>query len=442
MINRRVLLAGIAATGAALPLRAQVFPPSGYGAPRGTSPFNNEVFRERRQKVMAKLGGGIAVLFGAGPVTPAGAVEPPFYQDPDFAWLTGITDEPDAVLIMAPAERRIREILLLPSRNPEAERWNVERLPLGAELERRTGFARVRRTAELGGIVTGLAASHKELHFLGPVVGPDSPMPKVLDLYGKVQQRVPGAKTTDNSKLLAAIRIVKEARELEMIRKATAATARGHVAGMRAVRPGWTEGQLKDVIEAGFNAGGGDGLAYSSIVGAGRNAYSLHYTGNRGPVRSGDLILVDAGASVGGYACDVTRTYPADGRFSAKQRKDYELVLEAQEAAASRLRAGAYYEDLQEAARDVFRKAGRIDQFTHGLGHHVGLHVHDDADYSQPIPSGAVLTIEPGLYVQEENYGIRIEDMYLVTPTGAERMSVGIPRTVAEIERTMAVGRG
>lgn len=441
MINRRFLLAGIAATGAAWPLRAQVFPPAGYGTPVGTSPFAPEVFAERRRKVMAKLGSGIAVVFGASLGSSNSSVEAPFYQDPDFAWLTGITDEPDAVLVMAPGERTFREILLLPSRNPEAERWNVERVPLGAEIERRTGFQRVRRTSDLGGIVTDLASRHKELHFLGPVVGPDAPVPKALDLYGKVQQRVPGVKTTDNSKLLAAIRIIKEPRELEMIRRATAATARGHLAGMRAVRPGWTEGQLKDVIEAGFKAGGGDGLAYSSIVGAGRNAYSLHYTGNRGPVRSGDLILVDAGASVGGYATDVTRTYPADGHFTAKQRKDYELVLEAQSAAASRLRAGVYYEDLQEAARDVFRRAGRIDQFTHGLGHHVGLHVHDAADYSQPIPAGAVMTIEPGLYVQDENYGIRIEDMYLVTAIGAERMSAGIPHSVAEIEQAMA-GRG
>lgn len=441
MINRRFLLAGMAATGAAWPLRAQVFPPAGYGAPVGTSPFAPEVFAERRRKVMAKLGGGIAVVFGASLGSSNSSVEVPFYQDPDFAWLTGITDEPDAVLVMAPSERTFRETLLLPSRNPEAERWNVERVPLGAEIERRTGFQRVQRTSDLGKIVTDLARRHKELHFLGPVVGPDAPVPKTLDLYGKVQQRVPGVKTTDSSKLLAAIRIIKEPRELEMIRRATAATGRGHLAGLRAVRPGWTEGQLKDVIEAGFKAGGGDGLAYSSIVGAGRNAASLHYTGNRGPVRSGDLILVDAGASVGGYAADVTRTYPANGSFTAKQRKDYELVLEAQSAAVSRLRAGAYYEDLQGAARDVFRRAGRIDEFTHGLGHHVGLNVHDAADYSQPIPAGAVMTIEPGLYVQNENYGIRIEDMFLVTAIGAERMSAGIPHSVVEIERAMA-GRG
>ncbi|UUR07775.1 M24 family metallopeptidase [Sphingomonas glaciei] len=438
MIGRRSLLAGMAATGAALPLQAQVFPPSGYGTPIATSPFPPEVFAERRRKVMAKLGGGIAVVFGAKRGGGDSPVEAPFFQDPDFAWLTGITDEPGAVLVLAPAERRFREYLLLPSRNPEAERWERERLPLGAEIERRSGFARVMRTSNLGALVTGLAERFKEFHFFGPVVGPDSPVPASLELYGKVQQRIPGVKTTDSSKLLTSIRMVKEARELDLITKALAATARGHLAGMTQVQPGWTEGRLKDVIEAGFKAGGADGLAYSSIVGSGRNAASLHYVGNGGAVRAGDMILVDAGASLTGYATDITRTYPASGRFTPKQRSDYELVLQAQEAAASRLRAGVYYEDLQEAARDVFRRDGRIDQFTHGLGHHVGLHVHDAADYSQPIPAGAVMTIEPGLYLQDENYGIRIEDMYLVTATGAQRMSTAIPRTVAEIERAMA----
>ncbi len=195
------------------------------------------------------------------------------------------------------------------------------------------------------------------------------------------------------------------------------------------------------MVESAFRAAGGDALSYESIVGAGRNAASLHYTGGEGPIRPGALILIDACASVGGYASDVTRTFPVDGRFTPEQRKDYELVLAAQEAAVAKLRAGAYYEDLSEAAKDVFRRAGRIDDFYHGLGHFVGLRVHDAGDYSKPLPAGAVITIEPGLYVQSANYGIRIEDQYLITATGSERMSSGIPRTVAEIESFMAQGR-
>lgn len=442
-LTRRLLLsAGLTATAAAtFPLHAQVFPPLGYGKPAGTFPFAPEVFRERRERVMRELKTGLAVMYGADNVVTNSPVGPAFQQDPDFAWLTGIADEPGAVLLLAPGELDDREMLLLPSRNPEAERWNVERVPLGAELERRTGFRQVARVGQLGGLVTTLAARHKDLHFLGPLVGPNSPIPQVLDLYGKISQRIPGVKTIDSSTLLPRLRIVKEPRELEMIKKAVAATRRGHLAAMRSVRPGWNERQLTELVEAEFRAGGGQGLGYGSIVAAGRNAASLHYTGGEGPVNAGEMILIDAGASVGGYASDITRTFPASGVFTTKQRADYDLVLEAQNAAVKRLKAGVHYRDLSEAAKDVFRRAGRIDEFTHGLGHLVGLHVHDAGDTSQPLPAGAVLTIEPGLYLQSENFGIRIEDMYLITPNGAEHLSAGIPRTAIEIEQFMAAGR-
>jgi len=223
-----------------------------------------------------------------------------------------------------------------------------------------------------------------------------------------------------------------------LMRKAMAATARGHIAAMKQVRPGMTERQLKAILEEGFRAGGGEGLAYDSIVATGRNAASLHYTGGSGVIGEKDLILIDAAASVGGYACDVTRTFPASGRFTDEQRASYELVLAAQAAAVARLKAGVYYEDLVETAKDVFRKAGRVDDFTHGLGHLVGLDVHDVGDMSKPLPAGAVITVEPGLYVQSANYGIRIEDLYLITPTGSQRLSEGVPRSIAEIEAAMA----
>lgn len=419
----------------------QVLPPTGYARPAATVPFAPEVFRARRKRVMDALGEGVAVLYGADAIASAAAVAPPFVQDSNFAWLTGIVDEPGAILVLAPAEREIKEWLLLPSRDPEVERWEEERLPLGAEVERRTGFRRVMRTSALGGLVTTLAERSKQLHFLGPIVSANAPVPRELDLYGKVTQRVPGASIRDDSGLLPSFRIVKEPRELELMRKAAAATRRGHLAAMREVRPGWTERQLKERLEAEFRAGGGDGLAYDSIVGAGRNAASLHYIGGGGAIRAGDLILIDAAASVGGYACDVTRTFPASGKFTPEQRQVYELVLAAQAAAVAKLRAGVYYEDLVEAAKDVFRKAGLIDDFYHGLGHLVGLDVHDIGDLSKPLPAGAVITIEPGLYVQSANYGIRIEDLYLITSGGSERLSEGVPRSIAEIEVFMAQGR-
>lgn len=191
------------------------------------------------------------------------------------------------------------------------------------------------------------------------------------------------------------------------------------------------------MLEDGFRQGGGEGLSYDSIVATGRNAASLHYAHGNATIGSQDLVLIDAAASVGGYACDITRTFPASGRFTAAQRADYELVLAAQDAAARLLKPGVIHEDMTEAANAVFRKAGRIDEFTHGLGHFVGLDVHDAGDYAKPIPAGAVLTIEPGLYNQQMNQGIRIEDLYLVTANGCGRLSTGIPRTVQEIEAFM-----
>ncbi|WP_242125025.1 aminopeptidase P family protein [Sphingobium sp. Sx8-8] len=439
MFNRRSMLAGTTASLLlSTRLGAQVLPPQGFATPAGTAPFPPDVFRERRRRVMEALKDGVAVIYGADAVESAAAVAPPFVQDGDFAWLTGIMDEPGAILVMAPAERTVREWLLLPSRDTEAERWDVERLPLGTELERRTGFARVTRAGSLGGLVTTLAERSKTLHFLGPIVGTSAPVPKALDLYGKVMQRVPGVSLKDDSGLLASLRIVKEARELKLMRKAAAATARGHIAAMRQVRPGMTERQLKAILEDAFRAGGGEGLAYDSIVATGRNAASLHYTGGSGVIGANDLVLIDAAASVGGYACDVTRTFPASGKFTPEQRANHELVLSAQAAAVAKLRAGVYYEDLVEAAKDVFRKAGRVDDFTHGLGHLVGLDVHDVGDMSKPLPAGAVITVEPGLYVQSANYGIRIEDLYLITPTGSQRLSEAIPRTATEIEAAMA----
>ncbi|WP_066800958.1 M24 family metallopeptidase [Sphingomonas soli] len=441
-MQRRTLLGAALATAASAGTAfAQDAARFAHGTPLGTVPFSPDVFRERRQRVMAAMKTGIAVLHGADNIEHGQSEEEASQQVANFAWLTGIVDEPGAVLVLAPAERTVKEWLLLPSRNPETERWDIERLALGEEMERRTGFQKVLRTPSLGGLVTGLAQRNKELRFLGPIVGPNAPVPPVLELYGKVAQRVPGARTVDDTALLPSLRIVKEPRELAIMRKAVEATRAGHLAAMRAVRPGMTEGELKAIMEAAFRAAGGKGLSYHSIVASGRNAASLHYRGGNGVIGKDDLILIDAAASVGGYACDVTRTFPASGRFTPAQRKTYDIVLAAQEAAVAVLKAGVIFEDVDAAAREVIRKAGHADDFYHGVGHLVGTEVHDAGDMSKPLPAGAVLTIEPGIYVQAQNYGVRIEDQYLITPTGAERMSVGIPRTAAEVEALMAEGR-
>ncbi|MFZ4383266.1 MAG: aminopeptidase P N-terminal domain-containing protein, partial [Sandarakinorhabdus sp.] len=441
VLGRRELLAGAACAAASLPMTgaaAQVLPGPGFATPIGTSPFAPDVYRARRAQVMAQLKTGLAVIFGAeAPASADNFIAADFQQNGDFAWLTGIRDEPGAILVLAPAEAAVQEWLLLPARDVEAERWDRERLPLGSLIEQRTGVQRVLRSTALGGLATSLASRAKELHFLGPIVSANAPVPPALDLYGKIVARVPGTSIRDQSGLMTALRTVKEPRELDMMRRSMAATRAGHLAAMRAVKPGMTERELGRVLEAGFAAAGGTGRAYGSIVGSGRNAASLHYVAQTATIKDGDLVLIDAAAAVDGYSCDVTRTFPANGRFTAEQRKQHDLVFAAQAAAAAKLKAGVMFQALEDAAKDVFRRAGAIDNFTHGLGHYVGLDVHDAFDRTKPIPANAVITIEPGLYVQSANYGIRIEDQYLVTATGSERMSAGIPHSAAEIEAYM-----
>jgi Xaa-Pro aminopeptidase len=230
------------------------------------------------------------------------------------------------------------------------------------------------------------------------------------------------------------MRIVKEAREIQAIRGAIAATHRGMLAAMRAARPGMREWELKNIIENEFRAAGARGIAFSSIVATGRNSAILHYTGGDTIIREGDLILLDIGAQVDFYAADITRTFPVSGRFNPEQRRVYETVLAAQEAAAAKLRAGVVYEDLNKTAIDVIRRAGHGDDFIHGLGHFIGLDVHDAGNLAAPLPVGSTLTIEPGIYVPQRGFGVRIEDDYLVTATGSEHMSRAVPRTVAEVE--------
>jgi Xaa-Pro aminopeptidase len=432
MIGRRGFLGGATAAALLAPRRASAFlQERRFGSPAGTSPFPPEVYRERRQRLMAQMKTGVAVVYAAPSVDQSAPVAA---QDSDFSYLTGIQDEAGAALVLAPAERTHREFLFLASRDPEVERYEGVRLPLDQSLRERTGFERLGRTNRLGRMVVDLASRSGELHYFGPLADPEAPVPRALDLYSNVAARVPGTRIVNSHNLVRRMRMVKEPRELELIRQAIAATERGLLAGIRAARPGMREFELRNIIEAEFRAAGARGLAFPSVVGAGPNSAVLHYTGSDAAIRAGDLILCDVGAAVGGYAADITRTFPVDGRFTAEQRNIYDTVFRAQEKALSGLRAGAVYEDVQESARDVIRAAGHIDDFWHGLGHFVGLEVHDAGIYAEPLPAGAVVTVEPGIYLPERGFGIRIEDDYLVTARGHEHLSRGVPRRAEEIE--------
>jgi Xaa-Pro aminopeptidase len=386
---------------------------------------------------MQAMGGGVAVVFSAASISsddPGGG-----RQDADFAWLTGIHDEAGAALLLAPGERTYKEFLFLASRDPDTERWDGERLMIGESVRERTGFERVYRSNSLARRLIDMASRAPRLHYLGPLVAPPAPVPPALALYQEVTARLPGSSIVNSSGLIQAMRRVKEPAELALIRRAIAATERGLRAGMAAVRPGMREFELKRIIESEFAAAGATGLAFPSIVGAGPHGAFAHYSGSDGVIGPDDLIVADVGAEVGHYAADITRTFPASGHFSPEQRAVYQTVLRAQEEAMRLLRAGAVHEDLAAAATAIIRAARHGDDFFHGLGHSIGLEVHDAEDLSQPIPAGAVLTIEPGIYLPGR-FGVRIEDDFLVTARGYEHLSAGVPRTIEAVEA--ATGHG
>ena len=439
MLNRRHMLAGsVAAACAGGFAKAQSPDDRAYSYPMGTAPFGAEVYRERRQRLMSLMKGGVAILYGPATIDQAGIVKPIDGAVSDFAYLTGLVDEPGAALMLAPGERVHREFLFLANRNPEVERYEGLRLPLGGALRARAGFERVGRIGRLGPLLSEIAGRAGKMHYVGPLVAPDVGLPKELDLYSQVTARVPGSSVVNSSGLVQAMRAAKEPREIALMRKAIEATGRGMRAAMRAARPGMREFELRDIIEAEFRAAGARRLAFSSIVGVARNSAVLHGAPGNTEFRDGDLILCDIGAEYDHYASDITRTFPVGGRFLPEQRQVYETVLAAQDAAAAKVRPGAQYDDLQTAANVVIDRAGRRDAFWHGLGHFVGLDVHDVGDYSAPLPAGAVITIEPGIYLPDRNIGVRIEDEYLVTATGNEHLSRAIPRTVAEVEAAVA----
>jgi Xaa-Pro aminopeptidase len=396
-----------------------------------------EVFKERRQALMEKLDGKVAVLYGA-EGQHGGVVEELFIQEPSFYYLTGIS-EPGAALILAPAEKQYKEILYLQPRDPDVENWNGRRAPLGDALEETTGFPEVRRIGRLGSDLTNMMQRSRKAAFLGPIVSATSPRPQALVNLQDGQSRVPGTSIENMADVIPEMRRVKNAYEIERIQKAVDVTGKGLVAAMQSVRPGLQEFQLQSIVDHTYEMEGAQFLGFSTILAWGPNTTVLHYTKNDQVIQDSGLVLIDTGAAWEHYSADVTRTIPVTGKFSDRERELYELVLKAADAAIKQVRVGAdNHNDVHMTAKKILDEAGYGEYFIHGTGHFLGLEVHDAGNYELPLKAGVVVTVEPGIYIPEEGIGIRIEDVVLVTEDGPVVLSRHIPRTVEEIERAMA----
>ncbi len=395
-------------------------------------------FATRRQKLRTGLRKSVGLVFAG---DHADHLHGNFRPHRHFEYLTGITDEPGAVLLLDPvhAVPARREVLFLRPLNPELEQWDGHRLSIGQALRDRVGIKTVFRLNQLPRLLSEAVRRHRSVACLHPPATYDQPIPPDLAIFRKLLERLPGLEIADRSEELVDQRAVKSKAEIAMVQQAIDITALGFEAVMKESVAGLNEFVLQERLEHTYREHGSRGPAFGTIVGAGLNSTVLHYRSNDQTIEESDLICIDSGAAFGGYGADITRTIPASGRFSKRQREVYQVVLSAQEAAIKAIKPGVRLAEVDSVARAIISKAGFGDKFIHSIGHHLGLDTHDVSP-DGPLREGNLVTVEPGIYLPDEGFGIRIEDDVLVTKTGHRNLSAKIPKSAAAVEKAMRGG--
>ena len=433
--------------------------------------IGNREYARRRRQLMRLAGNDAIVIVPAAPerIRNNDATYP-YRQDSDFHDLCGFP-EPDAVLALLPGREPAETILFCRERDPVREAWDGPSLGPEGAVEV-CGLDDAFPVEDIDDILPGLIEGRSRVYYH---FGRDSEFDlKLIGWIKRVQTlRGPLARAPHEfvalSHLLHDLRLFKSRDELALMRQAAAIAGEGHRRAMRAAKPGLFEHQVEAELIHAFRSAGAV-PSYEPIVGGGANACVLHYRANNARLRDGDLLLIDAGAEYACYASDITRTFPVSGRFSADQRALYEVVLAAQDAAIAQVRAGKGWAEPHDAAVAVIaaglcelgllpgKPAAAVASgaykrfFPHKTGHWLGLDVHDVGDYRvdgepRQLEPGMVMTVEPGIYIAPDaadveprwrGLGIRIEDDVAVTRGAPEILTLGVPRTVAEIEAHMA----
>ncbi len=430
--------------------------------------LNPAIYASRRSRLIKQMQRGIAVIPTAPEVLRNGDAHYAYRYDSHFHYLTGF-DEPEAVLVLV-AGTTPQSILFCREKDVEREIWDGYRHgPDGAKEF--FGFDAAFPIAQLDDKLTELMGNQPALfHPLGKNAAWDD---RILALRARVQAQVRSGITAPNEihdirMLLDEMRLIKDDDELATLRRAAAISAAAHIRAMRATRPGKMEYEIEAALLHEFRNSGAQAPAYTSIVAGGANACVLHYISNNAPLKDGDLLLIDAACELDGYATDITRTFPVNGKFSAAQKDVYEMVLAAQAAAIAAARPGAHWNEPHDAAVRVLAQglidlklcSGSVDAvlesesykrfYMHRTGHWLGMDVHDVGAYKlegnwRPLQPGMVLTVEPGCYIRPAddvpqafwNIGIRIEDDVAITMQGCEVLTAAAPKTVAAIEELM-----
>jgi len=429
----------------------------------------NIIYAGRRTQLAAQADGPIILwgFTGREEVSQANV----FAQEENFYYFTGHNEE-GAGLIIFPAAKHDnsspaaagssstghddassapREILFLPAKDPAKEKWNGVRMsPTDPDITARTGFATVKPFAEMRAEVEKLAKIYPAVFTILPYEKELGGYPHEKQVIDWLQVAAPQAKVKDIRQSIYALREIKSPGEIAFLQKAVELSLDAQLEAMKMMRPGLYEYQIAAKMVEVHAIGGSEAEGYAPIVGAGPNSVALHYDKLSRKIEDGDIVVLDVGAQYSGYSADITRTLPANGKFTARQREIYEIVLGAQNAAMVTLKPGvdlckkgghsAYkvsYDYINSHGKDLHGKS--LGQYyIHGLGHDIGLDVHDPGEYCEPLKPGMVVTMEPGIYIPEENLGVRIEDDVLITPDGYKLLSERLPRDPDQIEKIMA----
>ena len=425
---------------------------------------------QRRKQLMKMMGdNSIAILPAAPTLIRNRDVEHSFRQDSDFYYLSGFP-EPEAVIVLIPNRKNGQYVLFCRERDPLKETWNGYRYGPEGAVEQ-FGADDAYPIDDLEDILPGLMEHCESVHF---TIGLNPEFDKhVMNCVNSLRRgsrrgmHVP-YEFVSLDYLLHDMRLFKSREELRLMKKAAKISVNAHINAMKSCQPGMYEYELEAKFLYEFK-GNGAGWAYPSIIGGGANSCILHYTENNKPLNDGELVLIDAGAEYGGYAADITRTFPVNGTYSNAQKEIYELVLSAQEAALKQTKPGNHWNDPHNAAvkvltkgmvelgllkgkpAELIKKGGYTRYYMHRTGHWIGMDVHDVGDYKvddewRLLEPGMTLTVEPGLYIPSGspcakrwwNIGVRIEDDVVVTRDGCELLTKGLPRTVKEVEAVMA----
>ncbi|MDO9048457.1 MAG: Xaa-Pro aminopeptidase [Methylobacter sp.] len=428
-------------------------------------------FKKRRKQLMQSIGKGNIAIIGSAAVRARNRdVNYPFRQDSDFYYLTGF-NEPDSLAVFIPGRKQGEYILFCREFDEKKALWEGAHAGLeGATIHYKADDSFP--IDDLDDILPGMLEDKGKVYY---PIGRDSDLDHSLLVWinhirsqSRSGVNAPG-ELASLEHILHEMRLFKSPEELKLMRRAADVSANAHVKAMQKCKPGLYEYQIEAEIIYNFIQGGLRAVAYPSIVAGGKNACVLHYTENADKLKSGDLLLIDAGAECDHYAADITRTFPVSGRFSEPQKQLYQLVLDAQTAAIAQIKPGLPWHLAHDASVEVLTKGlvslgllkGKVTKlikdekykqfYMHRIGHWLGMDVHDVGDYKldkewRLLEPGMVLTVEPGLYIpadcltvdeQWRGIGIRIEDDVLVTALGHEILTGGVPKTIAEIESLM-----